>query len=172
MWSFRGSRMRGLRTTSHTRPKACHHCILRSLIGWEKVEITWAWVHTRRWRSKGPNRLIVDKNPTWILTWQNMDNVSWFAWICSMSTSKNRHDANIWQAMSKSMDMDSLYNLWRRVEGPHNYIIIALGLCAKWPLIYRHLHNLYMLHGSYIYAFDAISYTLSCVKKKVTIYSY
>jgi hypothetical protein len=89
-----------------------------------------------------------------------------------MSTSKNRHDANIWQAMSKSMDIDRLYNLWMRVEGSHNYIVIALGLCVKWPLIYGHLHNLYMLHGSYIHAFDTVTYTLSYVNKKVKIHSY
>ena len=25
------------------------------------------------------------------------------------------------------------YNLWMRIEGPHNYMVTVLGSCVKWP---------------------------------------
>ena len=30
--------------------------------------------------------------------------------------------------------LNTCYGLWMRVKGPHNYMIMALGLCVKWAL--------------------------------------
>ena len=29
--------------------------------------------------------------------------------------------------------LNNQYNLWMRFEGPHNYMVMALGSCVKWP---------------------------------------
>ena len=45
-----------LRVTSHTRWRACDHCVLQSLSGRIGRDCP-SSLHTRRWRPKGPNKL-------------------------------------------------------------------------------------------------------------------
>ena len=77
------------RATSHTKLKACDHCILRSLIG-RKGQGCPSSIHTRRWRPNCPTKLPWMKKFAWILTWQIMDNVPWSVGICITSTSKRQ----------------------------------------------------------------------------------
>ena len=50
-----------LRVTSHTRWRACDHCVLQSLSGRIGRDCP-SSLHTRRWRPKGPNKLSWMKN--------------------------------------------------------------------------------------------------------------
>ena len=38
-----------------------------------------------------------------------------------------------WHTMSELMALDNWYDLWMRVKSLHNYMVQALGSCAKWP---------------------------------------
>ena len=58
-----------------------------------------------------------------------MCNVPWFARTCVMPTSKSDTHYGI------SYQSNNWKCLWMRFEGPHNYMVVALGSCVKWPLL-------------------------------------
>ena len=62
--------------STHETEGARDHCILRSIIGWKGQDRPSAH-HPRR--SKGPKKIMMDEKSTWILTWRNINNGSWFA---------------------------------------------------------------------------------------------
>ena len=74
-----------LRATPHTSLKAHDHCILRCIIGWNGRDRPRS-LRTRRWRPKRPNNSWMRKF-TWILIWQIMIDVSWYAEIYVVPTS-------------------------------------------------------------------------------------
>ena len=69
--------------TSHMRPKARDHGILRSLVGWKGRDRP-SSLHTRRWISKGPQKMIMDS----YMEIYKIVNVSWSVQICTGPTSK------------------------------------------------------------------------------------
>ena len=57
--------------------------------------------------------IIMDGKPTWIHACHTINNISWFA-------------ANYGRPCQ-------WHNLWMNIKGLHNYMIVALDLCVKWP---------------------------------------
>ena len=109
-----------LGATSHTSLRARDHRILRSLIG-QKADIV--EVHLtlegeclsgqrshRGWTHK-------------LSTWQTMDNVSWFARICTTH----------WWRCGQTMSIKHVIRPLDKSHGPPQIYGHGLGLCVKWP---------------------------------------
>ena len=76
--------------------------------------------------------IIMHMKSTWIPTWILIYNVSWFAKICVFvldPPTKGRPKAN----SNRPCQWINWYNLWMRVKGPHNYMVITLDSYVKWP---------------------------------------
>ena len=66
-----------------------------------------------------------------------MNNVSWFAGICVVflqEVGMMQIPANHVNISKKNYFVShfSWYGLWRRVKGPHNYMVTILCLCVQW----------------------------------------
>ena len=115
-----------LRATLHTRLKACDHCILESLIGWASQDCPSA-LHNRRSMPKDPQKISWMKNLCGLLHGKSFRMFHGCHRLCQAPPSRGRHDAS-------SDKPCQWYDLWMRIKSPHNYMVMAMGLCAKWPL--------------------------------------
>ena len=74
-------------------------------------------LHTRRWRPKDSRKLL----------W--MECLHGRLW----NMFHGLLDAN----SGKPCQVSNCYGLWKRVEDPHEYVVMAFGLCVKWPLVHN-----------------------------------
>ena len=118
-----------LRATSHTILKAHDHCILRSLIGRKGRDYP-SSVETRSCMPKDPKTLSWMKKCTWtlfiaqyILTFHGLLE------FALTPPARGSLDANFGKLCQSNM----WYRLWIRVKGPHNYVVMGIGSCVKWP---------------------------------------
>ena len=116
-------------STSHIKLHGHDHYIPRSSIGWKGWDRP-SSLHTRRWRPKGPKEIITYEKSTWIPTIKLQQTFHVMPEFASSPPPRGKLDSN----PNKPCELKSRYILWRRVKGPHNFMVITLGSCVTWPL--------------------------------------
>ena len=112
--------------TSHTRLKSHDRCILRSLIG-RKGRDHSSSLQTTRCEAQGPRAIIVDEMSIWVQAYYKI----MFYGMLKFATGCMQIMADCINGTAFGM----------RIKGPHNYMIMAVGSCVKWPLVHYQIQT-------------------------------